>query len=76
MYSQRELNVLEVILVNTAVVTQFCKVCGCQWIQLGSKMHESFVSIVQDSKELKLFSPRGIETFLISGLPWFSNVGK
>lgn len=39
-------------------------------------MHESFVSIVQESKESKLFSPRGIETFLISGLPWFSNVGK
>lgn len=68
MCSQREFNVLEVSLVNTAVTAQFCKVCGCQWVQLGSKMHESFVSIVKDSEESKLFSPRGIETFLISGV--------
>lgn len=48
MCSQRECNVPEVILVNTAAVTQFCKVCGCQWVQLGSKMYRSFVSVVKD----------------------------
>lgn len=38
MCSQREFDVPEVILVTTAVVTQFCKVRGCRWVQLGSKM--------------------------------------
>lgn len=58
MCSQREFDVPEVILVTTAVVAQFRKVRGCRWVQLGSKMCKSFVTIVEDSKELNLFFPK------------------
>lgn len=50
---------------------------GCQWVQSGSKICKSFVSLAKDSKELTIFPPRGMKLNILNKQgSRLSNVGK